>query len=337
MNEKIDRDHVSEHLSALVQGELVAPQRERIEEHIRECAECAEELRGVRALLEMEEVELEEVERARLHAAVAEAVDPTPSPQEDGFGVWVPPRRSVWSRFAPSLGAAALLLVAVIAGLTVAGDGAGDGGADSGGAGENGLQVEDANKGGSDEKGGGGGGQPTGSQPAPQDAPAGTEEATESTDATDDLESRNGRTLFDYLNGRPPPRFVKALALGKATEGRSLGDVVPGQLWESYARAYNARDAARFEKESSLALKDIAPDDIDDRVKWCGNRFRAIFDQPLLAVYGSVGRFDTSDTLVLGFLSSEKSRGPLTSYVVGAWSGRCNEGYRHLQGPLIED
>lgn len=332
MNEKIDREHVSEHLSALVQGELAAPQRERVEEHLQDCAECKEELRGVRALLEMEEVRLEEVERARLHEAVASALDPTPAPRDDNFGVWVPPRRSLWSRFAPSLGAAALLLVAVIAGLTVSGDGVDDGGGESGGAGD--RAVEDTTEGGSDEKGGGGGGQPAGGQPAPQDAPAGTEETGET---TNDLESLNGRTFLDYLDGRPGPRFVGARAVGKATEERSLDDVVHGQFWAPYERAYNARDAARYEKDSLLALKESAPDDVSDRVKWCGNRFRAIFDQPLLAVYGSLGRFDTSDTLVLGFLSSERSRGPLSSYVLGAWSGSCNEGYRHLQGPLTED
>ena len=332
MNEKIDREHVSEHLAALVRGQLAAPESERVEEHLQDCAECTEELRGVRALLEIEEVELEDPERARLHAAVARALDPTPGSEDETFGVWVPPRKSVWSRFAPSLGAAALLLVAVIAGLTVSGDDATDGGGDAGGGALEQLQEEDATKGPADEKGGGGG------QPAPESAPAGTGPTEES---IQDIESRNGRTHFEYLKGRPRPRFVAARSLretsSKTSEDRSLADVVPGRFWGSYARAYDAGDATRYERDSLLALKDSAPDDAGERIKSCGNRFRAIFDQPLLAVYGSVGRFDTSDTLVLGFLSSEKSRGPLSSYVLGAWSGSCSEGYRHLQGPLTED
>ena len=75
--------------------------------------------------------ELNDLERERLHAAVAEGLDPTEAPEEDPLGAWLPPKKSVWARFAPSLGAAALLLVAVIAGLTVNGGGAGND--DSGG------------------------------------------------------------------------------------------------------------------------------------------------------------------------------------------------------------
>lgn len=116
MTSPFDHDRCSELLAAYARGELDAPLRAALEEHLAGCAGCRAEAAAVRALLAPAGRPLSELERARLHAAIAA-----------GLAAAEPAPRSLWARLYPALGAAAALLVLFSAGyLTLRGDGGED-------------------------------------------------------------------------------------------------------------------------------------------------------------------------------------------------------------------
>jgi Putative zinc-finger len=322
MNDRAKRAHVSDLLASFERDELGADERSRVESHLNDCPECREELAGLKLLMSVEEVKLDDLERARLHSSVAEGLDPTEAPEEDSLAVWLPERKSVWSRFAPSLGAAALLLVAVIAGLTAGG---GSGGDDSGGG--EGAAVERLNEqSGGDSKGGSS--KPQGSAPKPEGAPAADAEVEE-----DQLDSTTDSGSSDFAAAGPEPRFDHVARLAKESSERGLGDVVSMNYWRSYAQGYTVRDAVRYEGDAVLALKDSAPEEIRGRVNWCANNVLQNYDEPLLAAYGSLGEIESVRTLVLGFVYSRRDQGPLDRYIVRSWDS-CAGSFRHLEGRI---
>ena len=69
-------------------------------------------------------------------------------------------------------------------------------------------------------------------------------------------------------------------------------------------------------------------------LKDCGRAFRASYQEPVLAAYGSVGEIDGTNTLLLGILYGDGSSGPLSRYALRAWSGSCDNGFRHYEGTL---
>ena len=326
MNDRARRAHVSDLLAPFVREELSADERAQVEGHLDDCIECREELSGLRLLMSAGEVKLDELERARLHSVVAQGLDPTEAPEGAPPDVWLPPRKSVWSRFAPTLGAAALLLIAVIAGLTFGGGETGD---DSGGSAE--RAVEDV--------GGGGGGEGSAAgdkggadQPKPEAAPVeeGSEQAGE-------LETTDTRSDGRVLDG-PDPRFFDlggtlSEASAKKADDDAFVDAVSMNYWKRYARGLTVRDARRFEQDALLRLKDNAPDDIRGRVNWCASRVLNDYDEPLLAAYGSLGEIESARTLILGFVYSERDKGPLDRYIVRSWNS-CAGSFRHLEGPI---
>jgi hypothetical protein len=119
---ELSHDRCSELLSAFAAGELDSEETVRVESHVRDCVECAAELRAVMALRAGDEP-LTELERARLRRGISAS-----------FGDVIAPERApsrLKARLTAALGAAALL---AIFGVAVVSLGTGGGDSDSGAA-----------------------------------------------------------------------------------------------------------------------------------------------------------------------------------------------------------
>lgn len=110
----LTHERCSEQLDAYASGTLSAPEQSEVEVHLRSCAECSQELRGLRALRGTEVTPMTGYEREALGTAVRAAVLAPAKPRfSERFG----------RRLAPALGAVALLVLGVVTFVSVSDDG----------------------------------------------------------------------------------------------------------------------------------------------------------------------------------------------------------------------
>lgn len=319
MSNQINHESFSELLSGYLRDNLSADEKRAVTTHLESCSDCREELAGLRALVGGEVARLDDFERRRIHAAVAEAIEAKEEPSDETFGVWTPPRRrqGLMARFAPTMGVAALLILLAVGAFTLGGTGSDD--ADSGGSAIRGVRERDEL-----QPAGGGGGE----APDPESAPdAGTEGGS-----TGELTSRG----FDG----PRPKFKRqrghlAETFDIANAGNSLAGYVQQTALARYSEAYSVRDAEHNEGAFLRLLSWEAPRGLRDQVRDCGDRVRDVTDASILSAYGTVTQFDARKSLLLGFVYAEAPRGKLSNYMLWAWpKGSCEESTGYTEGTV---
>lgn len=105
----IDHEKVSAALHAYVRGGLAETEAAEIEAHLASCTDCRRESDAVRALTAAPEPLMSDVERAALHRDVRTAVAVAPRSRTHTWG----------RRFAPALGAAAMLALIAVGIITL--------------------------------------------------------------------------------------------------------------------------------------------------------------------------------------------------------------------------
>ena len=305
---EIDHDRCSELLRSYARAELGAHERKAVASHLESCAECCRELAVVK-LTSTEVDGMNPRERRRLHAAVTASL-PAAAPDAG-----LPARRTWVQRFAPTLGAAALLLVAFVVALG-GGEIGGDSGGDEGGeAGQAPAAVEDRARDGAGEKPG------ARDDAEDQAAAPGKPKPVEGTESDISEEFAGNRSRA------PKPVFRTALV-------QNLGEVSESKVLERFADYYTVADAQRRSEGFLDRLSLEAPGSARDQVESCGDLVHETEDS-LLPAAGALGRINDRQSLVLGFVYSKDGRGPLSSYMVWAWPrGSCNSRLGYVSGPL---
>ncbi|HYN36133.1 MAG TPA: zf-HC2 domain-containing protein [Actinomycetota bacterium] len=323
MSNQMDHERFSELLSGYVRDELSVDEKKAVTAHLETCSDCREELAGLRALVGGEVTKLDDFERRRIHAAVAEAIESRKERVDESSGVSTPPRpkQSLMARFAPTMGVAALLILLAVGAFTLGGRGSDDEAASGGSADSvqerDGLRQEDQ------ETGGGG------AESAPQAAPG--------TDSGDQGGFTDG-TADRALRG-PQPKFLireslLSVAKNQAKEG-DLGGYVRRNVFDRYSDAYSVRDAVRSGDTALRLLSWEAPVELRRQVRDCGDRVRDVTHEPILPAYGTVTEFDARRSLLLGFVYTEAPHGKLSNYMLWAWpKGSCEETLGYTDGTV---
>lgn len=297
MKDDMDHTEISERLLAYARDELDARDRGLVQEHLESCELCRLELASIELVLE-KPAPLTPREQRRLHAAVAREIEPR-EPVVIG-GRW---SREGWARrFAPTLGAAALLLIVAVIGLS-----------GLSGGGDDALKApslqEDA--GGAGEAGGGGDEKLEEKKEQPGGAPA--------PESADDGEDSAG-----FEAPEPKPSFDSSEAT-QTSELAAKGRTVE-RLYEEFATAFTFRQAERNEARFVRLLARKAPGELRGQVADCGNEVRERRDEPVLAAYGTVTRQDGERGLALSFVYAKSPTGHLTDYMVWTWPlGSCSD------------
>ena len=320
MTQEMDHDRCSELLRAYARDDLAAPERQAIESHLSSCADCRTELGAVRVLLGDDSESLTGRERRKLHAAVAREVA---AMGPDGEARQAAPRRSWGQRFAPTLAATALLLVAVGVALT-GGEGSdelGEGTQRSAPAARDGGAVSEE----SFEAGGGGdaGSAPVKSKTEDRSKPESPTEDAETTEATEGGERLAGGAGVP----RPRPRFKNAFVT-------DLSQMTTG-VFDAYTASYTVADARKRADGFLMRLSAEAPADVRVQVRTCGRAAVDAAEDPLLPAAGALGRIEEEPSLLLSFAYTRNQTGPLDSYMVWAWPrGSCSARLDYATGPI---
>ena len=324
MSNQMDHDRISELLSGYVRDDLSADEKRAVTTHLETCSDCRQELAGLRELIGGEIAKLDDFERRRIHAAVAEAIEPKEEPVDESFGVWTPPRRrqGLMARLAPTMGVAALLILLAVGAFTLGGSGSDEESASSGGSGDveqerGGLRAEDQQSGGEG-----------GEEPAPESAPQAS--------SGDELTDASGGNTFRG----PKPKFeFDRAGLDESFEAKNAGDDLAGyvrrNVFAPYSEAYSVRDAERNEATFLSLISRKAPAGLRRQVRACGDQVRGLTEEPILSAYGTVTDFDARRSLLLGFVYTEASRGKLSDYMLWAWpKGSCEERLGYTDGSV---
>ena len=305
MRDDLNHEEISEKLLLLSREELSARDRELVLTHLESCADCRLELRSIEALTAAEPLAMTAREQRKLHARVGRAVEPN-EPIVIGSKLG-----EGWARrFAPTMAAAALLLLVAVIGLSgLSGQTSNDESATGSGAD---LQ-EDA--------GGDAGGSRDGleEEPAPEAAPGAGE---------DDGDGSGTQ------KGEPKPVFESGLR-ASALEDEAGGS--PSPVLDRFATAFTTSDAAENEGLYVSLLAKQAPGELRGQVSDCGGEVRERRSEPVLAAYGTVTQLEGEKGLELGFAYSKSPTGPLTDYMVWTWPlGSCSSTLRYTTGELGE-
>lgn len=327
MSNQMDHERFSELLSGYVRDELSVDEKKAVTAHLETCSDCREELAGLRALVGGEVTKLDDFERRRIHAAVAEAIEPREERADESGGVSTSPRprRSLMARFAPTMGVAALLILLAVGAFTLGGRGSDDEAASGGSADSveerDGLRQEDQ------ETGGGG------AESAPQAAPgADSGDQGGSTDGTADRALRGPQPKFLSRRG-----FLLAETFDEENKARKndLSGYIYRNVFDRYSEAYSVRDAVRSGDTALRLLSWEAPVELRRQVRDCGDRVRDVTHEPILPAYGTVTEFDARRSLLLGFVYTEEPRGSLSNYMVWAWpQGSCESPLGYTDGTV---
>jgi hypothetical protein len=287
MNE-ITHETCSELLGPYIGGKLDRARRADVEEHLATCDECSQELAGLVALTAPEIEPLNEVERARIVRAVrAEARGAEREPISIRWG----------RRFAPALGAAAVLAVIAVGVITLNDE---DRSVSPGG----GVDVTESDGGGElfDAGEGTGGGEAARPKAA---------------------EARGGDTVTNDDAGQPESESIEAGVSQDATLAASAPMVM---VQEAFA-------SARFDPSVLLApvpaggsprraardLASSAPEaEVGRTIRDCATTTLDNSRRPLAPTYAAY--FTRDDIVVIGFVWTDPATGSL-NYEVRGWRG----------------
>lgn len=328
-----EHEHFSEQVGPYARGELAPTEAQVFEGHLAACEECQAELKGARALAvvvaaadEPTQEPMNEMERARLHRGVLSATTGE-RPSVAGSSA----RRSLGSRIAPALGAAALFaLFAFGATQLFTGMGGGDESADTAG----GASIERSE---GDLADGGPLGLPPASARSNSSAASGdtdlgdsslegTQDSSASGDgsggeATEETTTQAFGAAFAQPFFEPGPRVISESAL------RRLGS--QRDPFESFSFSYRAGDGTdRDALTTNLAMMSPEPAE----VRTCADGVLDL-DPNALPAYGALGTLDGEYVLALGFVTAP--RGPLDNYEIWVWSfGNCTTPLTRVSGRI---
>jgi hypothetical protein len=279
----LEHDRCSELLGPLLRGELSEREATSVEDHIAGCEDCRAERKGLEALIGARApIEpLSDLERARLHRAITEAM---PAGAHSARTIVPEPAKPWTARIAPYLGAAAALVLVVFGATQIDLGGSDEGGAATGGAA---LRESDASGGGGD-----GGG-------SANDTVSGEAAVADSAPA-------------------PGPSFQPDAGTIERESLRRFG--ARNEPFTTFARSYETKDAAQLTEPylDDLAAAGAETGDPDTIVQ-CGRQVLDSQDGPTLPAYAGYGEMEERDVLMMGFVYSAADSGPLDKFMLWVW------------------
>lgn len=299
-----EHDRCSQLLRGYVDDELTPDDRAWVEEHVRACPGCAQELAALRALLpEADTPRLSELEKVSLRRVVLNQAVPLP---DAGDAPAAAPRSG--SRIFQLLGAAALLaMIGAFAYLGLGGIGGGDEQAASTGSGDRdqSLEVE------------------SGAESLKDGRAGGTVGAT------------SGSTS-DAASAPPPPPTFRA-ALGEVDRERLNRLGKHGLPLVVFSRAYTVDDVPALHADFIERLAARAPDARGEDIRRCAALVTSQFPNSLPA-YAALAEYrNRGDILVLAFAWTNREEGPLDRSMVWAWAvDDCDGIPVHYSTSIIE-
>ena len=307
MSNSFDHDRVSESLPEFLDGTLGEADARLVEEHLATCEGCRLEAAAVKALRAPIVTSLTDKERLALeHKVMAGIADDAPATV-----TVLTPRTKFGARVAQVMGAAAA--IAVFATLLYFGSSMGgdDSAEESGAAGDTIEQAESSLENRDGEKA-------KRSQPiaAADGADAGTGAGGGSASGKD--------TESNFTAPPPDPRFTVADEPYSPSDLQKLGESSLASV--TFANYYTARDADRRDAlldQLVAAAEASAGSEVGSQVYECGLQVLDTED-PTIPTFGAVAELDGTPVLILGFVWSRASDGPLDRYMVWAWErGDC--------------
>ena len=295
-----DHERCSELLAQHVRGELDANERDWVETHLAECADCRAEQAALQALSREEVEPLTEIERARLRRAVLGSVQSTPLESGSAPGTAGPFRTetgpaavATGGRAFQLLGAAALVLIAAVFMFSTGLLGGGDAGLDDSAGGDAGLSRE-------------------------AEAPATVEDA-------ETFDEAGGGGSAASMAAAPEPTFRRSLGSITGKRLQKLGR--EGLPLVIFSRAYSAEQVPDLQTRFRDRLADAAGAK-SDVVRQCSDLVTSAFPNSLPA-YGALATLEKlkgREVLVLAFAWTDRSSGPLDQSMVWAWpSDNCDQ------------
>lgn len=307
MNE-MTHERCSELLADHVHGRLGAEDSRAVSAHLETCEACATERRALVALAGPGPEPLTEIERARMRRVVLD--EAVPMPEATSVVVPGPDRRA---RLLPLLGAAAVVVIAAVFAFSGLGN---LGGSDDG---VGGIDSAEDSTGGDQDDG---------------DAGAAQEEAFES--GAEALDAADAGGTSTRSKAPPAPQFEA-----------SLGDLDPKRLNNLgrhglplivFSRSYTTSDVTGVRDDLIEQLAGQAPDARADQIRECSATITSEFPTAL-PVYAAVGTFADGpdrEVLVLAFVWTDETDGPLDQSMVWAWPlGTCDS-IAHYSKNVIE-
>lgn len=309
----------SELLYDFVAGSLSSEQRQFVEEHLAGCAECAAELRAVRAMntSASDEAPLSDLERARLHRTVDRELFVTTSPA----------RASMGSKIMPLLGAAALVAALGIFATNV--DLGGMGGDDEAASGMAAGGGEAQDPAALLERGGPPIASVRGARAVPsleQDSEV-TIASGETADAAGAGEGSDAGTTEDSAaleegagaySEPPNPRFTIEGGRFNRKDVARFGRTQ--EPFTTFARAYAPADVPELQVLYAAAIASAGETDQErSAIETCSSQ---VLSQalPVLPAFGAYGRLQGQDVLLLGFVFASSEGSPaLDRYMLWAW------------------
>jgi hypothetical protein len=300
----IDHERCSELLREFVAGNLEPSEQGEVAEHLRSCSACSAEERALQIFMTPVEP-LTELEAAAIRRDVLRRVSPAAE------------RRTLGSRLAPYLGAAALLMIVAVGIVSMNTGGSDESNADHGTA----------------EDGGGDSGAPaTESEPGQLQDEGTTESAMT---AAAPLFFQGGRTTERELLALGRDGYIAQVAATYASpkalnSDTSGGEDSDGEEPEGAAAGSANRSAPRDEFLDQMVA---AAGVFGETVEACGQRALSALGDSALPVYGSATRLEGESILVLGFLVD--GRQTYSRYSLWVFPrGSCDEPSRIIEGKV---
>jgi hypothetical protein len=297
-------ERCSELLGEYVRGELPRDVAGEVRAHLTECADCRAEEQVVVALAEPPGASLDDLDRARLHRALAQELFPATPANAEVAGT--PEVR--WKRWiAPALASAAAVLIVL---LVVTGGIFGSGGdsADMGAAGS-GASLEMA-----------GGGTDSGTADRFEGAGGGSAASTKAKGGNQELSVASGAQAAYDADGPAPEFDPDAGPLtpdGLASIGRESA------LFRSFASTYTVADVDGLRDTFLRRLVDSSGP-ASGQARRCAETLPE--EEPILPAYGATGTYDGHDALVLGFVTNDAGSASLDRYLMWVWAkGSCKQ------------
>ncbi|HEX2294407.1 MAG TPA: zf-HC2 domain-containing protein [Actinomycetota bacterium] len=296
----MNHERCSELLRGYVRGDLPAETADEVRAHLAGCDDCRSEHRAVVAVASVEVAgvaPLDDVERARLHRAIAQEVFATRANADVDPAPAGPPR---WTRWVVPAFASA----AVLAGILVMTTGGGDdeGVAQFGRVAEEDEGAQELLGEGADAGGGGG---------------------------KDKGDRRTSAAALDTASGDESSAAAQAAPLrpeldpnaGELTASR-LSGIGRGPLFRSLARAYSPADGPRV-YDRFLGILQGSPGAAPE-IGECAATLPQ--DGSLIPAYGALGDYDGREVLVLGFVTADPGSDRLDRYLMWVWErGNCDQ------------
>lgn len=305
MRESFDHDRVSESLPAFLDGTLGEADARLVEEHLATCEDCRLEASAVNALRAPTVSLLTDKERLSLeHKVMAGIADDRPATVTE-----LQPRTKVGARIAQVMGAAAA--IAVFGTLLYLGSSMGGGdSADEPAVGTAIEQAESSLEDRSEER-------------AKRSEPIAAADSANAGTGTDGGEAASEDAQTSYKSA-PDPRFTVVDEPYTSSDLQKLGESSLASV--TFAHYYTARDAdgrGALLDQLVAAAEASSGSEVSTQVYECGLQVLDTED-PTIPTFGALAEVDGTPVLVLGFVWSRATSGPLNRYMVWAWErGDC--------------